>query len=279
MLGDSSAVRIPGVLLVAFGCLIGTAAEVAVDTPLHGALKQRDYDGAIQLLRSGVNANVAGADGTLPLVIAADDGSENAVDIVRELLRHGARADAAHRDGDTALLRAARRGNLAVVELLVHHGADVNASRTRDSVVGERVDTPLSLAYAYGHFQVGEFLESMGARAPDNEDIETYKDFGRIDERIDALLDRRPETVDEDEWRNVAIETAFAEVKPELARWFKQIERLNPEVMRKINAVMEEAPPPGVDELEWAERKHARINRMIRSGALTLKMPGGTPPN
>lgn len=279
MLGDSGAVRIVSVLLVAVGCLIGAAAEVAVDTPLHRALMERDHDGALQLLRSGVNANVAGVDGRLPLVIAADDSSEDAVDIVRELLRHGARADAAHRDGDTALLRAARRGNMTVVELLVRHGADVNASRTRDSVVGKRVDTPLSVAYAYGHFQVGEFLESMGARAPDNEDSETYKDLGRINERIDTLLDQRPETVDEDEWRKVAIETAFGEVEPELARWFQRIERLNPEAMRKINALMEEAPPPGVDELEWAERKHARINRMIRTGALTLKMPGRPPPN
>lgn len=273
-------VRSAGVLLVAVACLIGTAAHGAVDTPLHRAVKERDYDGAIRLLRSGVNANVAGADGDLPLVIAADDSSEDAVDIVRELLRCGARADAIHGDGDSALLRAASRGNLAVVELLVQHGADVNAPRTRNSVVGERVDTPLSVAYANGHFRVGDFLESMGARGPDNEDIEAFRDLGRIEERIDALLDEEPPgNVDEDEWRNSAFDTALAEVKPELARWFKEVERSNPEAMEMFNAVAEEAPPPGMDELEWAERKHARIIQMIRSGALTIKPPGPPPPD
>lgn len=279
-LGDSSTLRIPGALLVAATCLIGTAALGAVDTPLHRALKERDYDGAIRLLRSGVNANVAGADGELPLVIAADDSSADAVDVVRELLRYEARADATHRDGDSALLRAAHHGNLAVVELLVQHGADVNTSRTRDSVAGKRVDTPLSAAYVNGHFRVGEFLESLGARAPEGKDIKAYRDLGRIEKRIDAFRKQRPPgSIDEDEWGDVAFDAAFAEVKPELARWFKDVERLNPEAMEMFNAVAEEAPPPGMDELEWAERKRARINQLIQSGALTIKMPEPPPPD
>lgn len=277
-LGDSSTLRIPGALLVAATCLIGTAALAAVDSPLHRALKERDYDDAIRLLRSRVNANVAGADGELPLVIAADDSSADAVDVVRELLRYGTRADATHRDGDSALLRAAHHGNLAVVELLVQHGADVNASRTRDSVAGKRVDTPLSVAYANGHFRVGEFLESLGDRTPEGKDIKAYRDLGRIEKRIDALLKQRPPgSIDVDEWGDAAFDAAFAEVKPELARWFKEVERSNPEAMEMLNAVAEEAPPPGMDELEWAKRKHARILQMIQSGALTIKMPGPPP--
>ena len=267
------ALRVAPALLVAVSGLIGAAAEDVASAALHRALQERDYDAAIQLLRSGADATAESAEGELPLVIAADDGSADAFDVVRELLRFGARSDMEHPNGDTALHRAARRGNMAVVELLVRRGADVNASRTRDTVVGKLVDTPLSLAYAYGHFRVGEYLESMGARAPENEDIETYKDFGRIEERIDAFLDRPPPgNIDAEEWRWVAIKTAFAEVQPELARWFEEVEQMNPEAMEMFNAVAEEAPPPGMDELEWAHHQFARVQQMIQSGELTIEV-------
>lgn len=272
------AVKVALALLVAVSSLIGAAAEEGASTPLHRALQERDYDAAIQLLRSGADATAESAEGELPLVVAADDGSADAFDVVRELLRFGARSYMEHPNGDTALHRAARRGNMAVVELLVRHGADVNASRTRDTVVGKLVDTPLSLAYAYGHFRVGEYLESMGARAPENEDIETYKDLGRIEERIDAFLDRPPPgNIDAEEWRRVAIKTAFAEVQPELARWFEEVEQMNPEAMEMFNAVAEEAPPPGMDELEWAHHQFARVQQMIQSGELTIEVPRPPP--
>ena len=43
------------------------------------------------------------------------------------------------------LHRAPCRGNMAVIELLVRHGTDMNASRTRDSVVGNRGNTRHSI--------------------------------------------------------------------------------------------------------------------------------------
>lgn len=272
------ALRVAPALLVTVSGLIGAAAEDVASAPLHRALQERDYDAAIQLLRSGADATAESAEGEFPLVVAADDGSADAFDIVRELLRFGARSDMQHPNGDSALHRAARRGNMAVVELLVRHGADVNASRTRDTVVGKLVDTPLSLAYAYGHFRVGEYLESMGARAPENEDIEAYKDLGRIEERINAFLDRPPPgNVDAEEWRSVAIKTAFAEVQPELARWFEEVEQMNPEALEMFNAIAEQAPPPGMDELEWAHHQHARVQQMIQSGELTIEVPRPPP--
>ena len=111
----SMSIRIAGVPLVATGCEIGTAPERHFSTPLHRALKERDYDAAIQSLRSGAGANTKNDAGELPLVIAANDRSADALDVVSELLRFGARPDATHEDGDTALHRAAHHGNLAVV--------------------------------------------------------------------------------------------------------------------------------------------------------------------
>lgn len=118
----SMAVRVAGVLLVAAGCEIGTAPERHFSTPLHRSVKERDYDTAIQLIRSGVDANTKNGAGELPLVIAANDRSADALDVVSELLRFGARPDATHEDRDTALHRAAHHGSLAVIELLVRHG-------------------------------------------------------------------------------------------------------------------------------------------------------------
>src|SRR5262249_943256 len=48
------------------------------------------------------------------------------VDVVGMLLETGADANASNEDGQTALMLAARTGSVAVAELLVKHGADVN---------------------------------------------------------------------------------------------------------------------------------------------------------
>lgn len=52
---------------------------------------------------------------------------------------------------------------------------------------------------------------------------------------------------------------------------------MNPEAMGMFNAVAGEAPPPGVDELEWAHHQFARVQRMIQSGALTIEVPRPPP--
>ena len=115
---------------------------------------------------------------------------------------------------------------------------------------------------------------------PDSEDIATYRDLGRIDERIAALFGQPPPgNIDEDERRRDAIKTAFAEVKPELAEWFEEVEKSSPETMELLNAVAEEDPPPGMDELEWANRQFARVQQVIQSGALPIEVPRPPPPD
>ena len=152
-----------------------------------------------------------------------------------------------------------------------------NSLRTLTRQTGRR-SCPLSLRQRT--FSSWQILGIDGARAPDSEDIATHKDLGRIDERIDALLSQPPPgDIDEDEWRRDAIQTAFAEVKPELAEWFKEVEESNPEAMEMLNAVAEEDPPPGMDELEWAHRQFARMQQMIQSGALPIEVPRPPPPD
>ena len=159
--------------------------------------------------------------------------------------------------------------------IICAHGQ--NSLRTLTRQTGRR-SCPLSLRQRT--FSSWQILGIDGARAPDSEDIATHKDLGRIDERIDALLSQPPPgDIDEDEWRRDAIQTAFAEVKPEFAEWFKEVEESNPEAMEMLNAVAEEDPPPGMDELEWAHRQFARMQQMIQSGALPIEVPRPPPPD
>lgn len=95
---------------------------------------------------------------------------------------------------------------------------------------------------------------------------------------VSAFLDRPPPgSIDAEEWRRVAIKTAFPEVQPELARWFKEVGQMNPEAMEKFNAIAEAAPPPDMDELEWVQHQQARVQQMIQSGELTIEVPRPPP--
>ena len=108
---------------------------------LHDALRLNKYDEAIELIRLGGDMNAMNADGELPLVLAADDSSADAYDVVRELILAGARVNETDGESYTALHKAAYRGNLAVADLLLRHGADINAVRVLQDF----------LRRAYGH--------------------------------------------------------------------------------------------------------------------------------
>ncbi len=82
------------------------------------------------------------------------------LDVVEILIEHGADVNAAGRGtGKTPLHTAAEGGRLPIVELLIAKGADVNA---RDNVNAR----PIHSAAASGHFDVVELLIAHGASAP-----------------------------------------------------------------------------------------------------------------
>ena len=105
------------VLVLGAVLLLGESQE-----PLHSALDRHEYDEAIRLIRLGANVNAVSANGEVPLVLASDDASADAYDVVRELLRVGARVDETDSEGNTALHQAAYHGNMAVVDLLMRNG-------------------------------------------------------------------------------------------------------------------------------------------------------------
>jgi ankyrin repeat protein len=64
--------------------------------------------------------------------------------ILQLLLNHGASVNAVNKEGDTPLHDAAREGHVDILQLLLNHGASVNA-------VNNHGDTPLHHAASLGH--------------------------------------------------------------------------------------------------------------------------------
>jgi ankyrin repeat protein len=122
------------------------------------------HDDALELLlAAGADLNAAGDWGNTPLYFLLRwwdvEREQRVKQGMRWLLDHGADPNVVCADErETALHVAARRGqDLAVIRLLVSHGADVNARRGDGS-------TPWLLARRGGFDEIASFLEEMGAR-------------------------------------------------------------------------------------------------------------------
>ena len=176
-------------LLIDAGAYVRKANTYGV-TPLYVAARAGDAESTEVLLRAGADANATLPSGETVLMTAARAGNP---EVVRELLTGGAgislsdlagARSAAHvaesvgyappasptiaanyaevdaRDhmyGRTALMAAAAAGHLAVVELLIAAGSDLN-------VVDEEGASALSLARDYGNLDVAAKLAEAGAR-------------------------------------------------------------------------------------------------------------------
>ena len=241
---------------------------------LHRALEAREYTEAVQLIRLGADVNELSVNGELPLVIAADDKSADAFDVVRELLRFGALPSETDGEGYTALHHAASRGNMAVVDLLIRYGADINASKTKFNLVKniEYDETPVSKAYSMGHFRVAEYLQSMGAATPDH--VEVLEFSGKVKNNLDSWVDRpKPENVSEEDWNRIAVSNAISEAHPRLGQWLNGLESLNPEANAIVDQVLSQPAPEGVSQLQWGQIQFRKLIRMQETGELEITEP------
>eukprot|EP00903_Cladosiphon_okamuranus_P018105 g16662.t1 len=149
--------------------LILAGADVNFQDPvdkfgvLHTAVR-RGYERLVNdLLRSGVDVNERHVvDGYAPLHFAAGFGFGG---IVSALMLADADKNARDNDGDTPLIVAVVTGRLAVVEILVAAGADLEMRNTADGW------TAVHYAVAYGREEILSKLLSIGAdkNARDNE--------------------------------------------------------------------------------------------------------------
>jgi hypothetical protein len=128
-------------------------------TALHRATQRLDATTMTRLIRAGAALDAQDADGNTALLAVNYGGAEKQVTrAVQCLLAAGASAVAATHAGETALHRAAAAGHLAAVELLLHHGAVVDA---RCAPAGY---TPMHEACASSHHHKASIATALLAR-------------------------------------------------------------------------------------------------------------------
>jgi hypothetical protein len=146
-------------------CLTRSSLQVGLtvlqDT-VHGhANSKLGLDVATWLLSKGVSADSAGRlgsiSGTAPLYLAAD---LNDLAMVQLLLGHGAdpnRLSSGGSHNNSSLYLCAERGSVAVAQALIAHGADVEKPDSGDG------STPLCVACLNGHLEIVQMLLQAGA--------------------------------------------------------------------------------------------------------------------
>jgi ankyrin repeat protein len=123
------------------------------NTPLILTASYGDVASMKLLLDRGAQVNVANAEGATPLIRAADD-----YDKVRLLIDHGADVNARSALGETPLMLAARPVNShRAVKLLLEHGADAKATNNWGA-------TTLMAAAAGGDVETAQLLIKHGAK-------------------------------------------------------------------------------------------------------------------
>jgi ankyrin repeat protein len=143
---------------VGFGfALLSLTAGLAVAAPsnlrLVDAVAERNWPLVPTLLKEGVDANAARADGSTALLWAAHWDNREAIDL---LLRAGAKVNAADDHGVTPLARACENGSESAVTRLLEAGANPNTAQTNGL-------TPLMIAARTGDVRILNALLARGA--------------------------------------------------------------------------------------------------------------------
>jgi len=160
--------------------------DVAGYTPLHCAVCGDHVDVVKFLLSNGANVNARTRNGWTPLAFVWP------VDMAELLITNGADVRIASRWGTTVLHLAVNRdnhlGDMALTELLLKHGADINAKAGSTSV-GWEGWTPFHVACRNGVQEIVELLFARGA------DINAKTDKGETPIAI-AQSNRHEEVVE-----------------------------------------------------------------------------------
>lgn len=124
--------------------------ERRIDMTLEASIRAGDLAAAIDLLRSGADANGRSPEGLTPLMIASGLGQPQMVAI---LLTAGADGLAVEpRMGAMAVHKASQSGNADVIGLLLDHGSCIDQ---QSPVLG---NTPLMDAVSYKHEEAVRLL-------------------------------------------------------------------------------------------------------------------------
>ncbi len=191
--------------VLAIGATLLLMSTPAVETPreiteqeaaLHKAAVEHDYDRAIQLARSARALEFLGPGGTTVLCEAAYDSSADGYDLVSELLKLGAKPNArcGPKQAETPLYFAALAGNLAVVDLLIKYGAEINPEVELETY------RPIYGAYMRNDKRVIERLEQYGAAIPRKHRENLRRGQALRDIMVSLAVEEIPDGMDVEEW-------------------------------------------------------------------------------
>jgi ankyrin repeat protein len=150
------------VVLTMAGLAISASTAIAAPTTLLEAAEQGDRAAALKLLANHANPNLAGADGTTPIMWAA---SNDDLELVRALIKAGANVKAKNQFGTSAITEASIVGSVPVINALLKAGADPNTRNPEG-------ETPLMSAARSGKVDAAKLLLEGGA------DINAKESFG-----------------------------------------------------------------------------------------------------
>lgn len=182
-------------------CLLALVPAVARPNPqaLVRAAGRGDLATAHRLLSQGADPN-AGA--PPPLIEAA---VYDRLAVVKLLLAHGARLEAHDGVGETALTRAAGTSKLSTVKLLVERGANLEATDPQG-------ETPLMITARDGRTHIVQFLLEKGAKVnAQRKDGETALSLAAVKGYTDvvrALLAHHADPAVQDRWGRTALDYA-----------------------------------------------------------------------
>ena len=160
--------------------VLGAASVAYAAGPtLLDAVEQGDRAAALRLIQKGANPNLAGADGTTPVMWAATNDD---VELVRALVKAGANVNAKNHFGTTALTEASIIGSAPVINVLVKAGADPNTRNPEG-------ETPLMAAARSGKLDAAKVLIEAGA------DVNAKETFGEQTALMWAAAESQAEMV------------------------------------------------------------------------------------
>ncbi len=179
MRGDSAKVR----LLLKQG-MDANAAQADGMTALHWAAARGDVEQARMLIFAGARVEASTRNGSYtPLHLASQAGRAA---VVKALLDAGANAnDATSSGGATALHMAAAQGSVETVAALIDHKATVDS---RETAWGQ---TPLMWAAAYNRVAALELLIAKGASIEAFSKVENIPEREKADRAANALRNRK----------------------------------------------------------------------------------------
>jgi len=234
-------------------------------SPLHDALQKRDYDVALKAMVAQQDIDAVARDqhgvGSPPLCLASQDTTADAYDMVKALVvTYGADPNARDDSGFTPLHHASAAGTLAVVELLLENGADVNAV---NELINKKM-TPLYMAVWFDMPRVAAMLRLHGAEELDEETANALKMDTAIQRARSAAYDQMDENFPDSPEDAVRImydhisRAVIAEYEAlgqleEAARW------RNFGADRMTEIISQYPPSEGVDPQEWIARITQRV--------------------